>query len=237
VLIEWARPQDSDITGYHIERAAVEVWTEDQLRRLKSKVEPLTEPSVGAVRTIGPFERITKSPIERLSHRDQVNLAQAETIVGEPSYNCRLYDDHLDRTGKGYRYAVYAYRVRSVNALGIESGPSPCVLTIPSAPRQVFAQEDGQKCKLKWQSNPEKTIVGYRVYRMDGRWQKDSISRLTAEPIETTRWEDISAGKPTRRYYIVAVDAIGQEGMPSSPVWYNREWRQFYEPFVGLWHQ
>jgi len=74
-------------------------------------------------------------------------------------------------------------------------------------------------CQLKWQSNPEKAVVGYRVYRMDGRWEKDSISRLTIEPVQETRWTDNSAGKSTRRYYVVAVDALGQEGMPSSPVW------------------
>ncbi|UCG49513.1 MAG: fibronectin type III domain-containing protein [Phycisphaerales bacterium] len=237
VLIDWAAPQASDIVGYHIERATAEVWTEDQLKRLKSKVAPLMEPSVGAIRTIGQFERITKSPIEGLAYRDRVDLKRPVTAVGEPPYTCRLYEEHLDRAGRSYRYAVYAYRVRAVNALGIESGPSPCILTIPSAPRWVFAQEDSGTCRLKWHSNPEKTIAGYRVYRMDGRWEKDSISRLTAEPVETTRWTDNSAGKPTRRYYIVAVDLLGQEGLPSSPVWYNREWRRFYEPFVGPWHQ
>ncbi len=34
-----------------------------------------------------------------------------------------------------------------------------------------------------------------------------------------------------------AVDALGQEGLPSSPVWHNREWKRFYEPFTGQWHQ
>lgn len=237
VLIEWTRPRASDIVGYYVERAAVEVWTEDQLKRLKSKVAPLPNPSVGAVRRIGSFERITKFPIEELSHRDRVDFKQPGPIVGEPSYMSRLYKEHLDPMGEDYRYAVYAYRIRAVNALGIESGPSPCVFTIPSAPRWVFAQEDGRTCRLKWQSNPEKAIAGYRVYRMDGRWEKDSISRLTPEPVEATHWVDSTAGNPTRRYYIVAVDALGQEGMPSSPVWYKREWKRFYEPFVSSWHQ
>lgn len=237
VSIEWTHPQASDIVGYRIERATAEVWTEDQLKRLKSKVVPLAEPSVGAVRAIGPFERITESPIEGLSHHDRVDFMRPAGIAGEPSFSSRLYQEHLDRAGKEYRYAVYAYRVIAVNALGVESGPSPCVLTIPSAPRWVFAQEEGQTCQLKWQSNPEKTIVGYRVYRMDGRWEKDPISRLTIKPVKTTQWAGKTAGKSTRRYYIVAVDALGQEGMPSSPVWYNREWRRFYEPFVGPWHQ
>jgi hypothetical protein len=38
-------------------------------------------------------------------------------------------------------------------------------------------------------------------------------------------------------HYIVAVDALGQEGFPSSPAWFHREWQAYYKPFVGEWHQ
>jgi hypothetical protein len=60
---------------------------------------------------------------------------------------------------------------------------------------------------------------------------------LTPEPIAETAFADPQAGSGTRRYYIVAADSLGQEGMPSAPVWFNREWQQFYEPFAGPWHQ
>jgi hypothetical protein len=37
------------------------------------------------------------------------------------------------------------------------------------------------------------------------------------------------------RYWITAVDAIGQEGQPSSPAWYNYfGYKGYYE---GDWHQ
>jgi hypothetical protein len=52
-----------------------------------------------------------------------------------------------------------------------------------------------------------------------------------------TTYTDPTAGKDTRRFYIVAVDTLGQEGFPTSPVWFNREWKQFYAPFMGEWHQ
>ena len=29
-----------------------------------------------------------------------------------------------------------------------------------------------------------------------------------------------TAGKVTRRYWVVAVDALGQEGFPSAPTWH-----------------
>jgi hypothetical protein len=72
---------------------------------------------------------------------------------------------------------------------------------------------------------------------MDGRYDRDPIPRLTPEPLAATGFEDPSAGKPARRYYVVAVDALGQEGLPSAPAWHNREWKTFYLPFKGEWHQ
>ena len=72
---------------------------------------------------------------------------------------------------------------------------------------------------------------------MNGRYDKDTIVRLTAEPISAPNHTDSDAGKTTRRYHIVAVDALGQEGFPSAPVWFDREWKRFYEPFIAEWHQ
>ena len=63
------------------------------------------------------------------------------------------------------------------------------------------------------------------------------MTRLTAEPIAEIKWTDPKATRDTRRYWIVAVDALGQEGFPSAPAWHYRQYRKFYEPFVGEWHQ
>jgi hypothetical protein len=60
---------------------------------------------------------------------------------------------------------------------------------------------------------------------------------MTPEPVADLMFSDATAGDDTRRYHVVAVDVLGQEGPPSAPVWYKREWRRFYEPFVGHWHQ
>jgi hypothetical protein len=127
--------------------------------------------------------------------------------------------------------------VSAVNAAGLESGPSAVVFTIPSSPQFVFSREDGTTCHLKWQANRERALRGYRVYRMQGRYDKDPIVRLQAEPLAETAFSDTGAADSTRRFYIIAVDALGQEGFPSSPVWHNREWQQFYRPFVDDWHQ
>lgn len=238
VELRWSAPASAKVAGYHVERARVEVWSEDQLRRLKQRTLPLAEPSVGAIRRIGPFKQLTDAPLGSTTFVDDgVDLGTPQPAGGKPIYQRELHGEHLDRSGRPYRFAVFAYRVRAVSDAGSVSGPSPAFFTIPSSPQQVFSREDGTTCRLKWSANPEKDVVGYRVYRMDGRWDKDPISRLTPNPLNETTYADDTAGKQSRRYYIVAVDALGQEGLPSSPVWFQREWRAYYTPFVGPWHQ
>jgi hypothetical protein len=226
------------IAGYHVERAVVDVYSDAQLKRLTARTPPLARPSVGALRRIGPFQRITSEPLTSTSFTDPgVDLEQPQPARGVLTYERDLDAEQYDEAAAAYPFAVYAYRVRTVNSSGQESGPSPAVLTIPSAPQWVFSQEDGSTCRLKWAANPEQGVQGYRVYRMDGRWDSDPVARLTDEPIDATTYADEAAGADTHRYYVIAVDALGQEGFPSAPVWFNREWRPFYEPFVGQWHQ
>lgn len=223
--------------GYRVERAPVEVWSEDQLLRLRSRTPPLEEPSVGAIRRIGAFQRIGETPPEKCVWSDRtVDLSRPASVAGDPLQEGRFGRDQVDPSGRPYRLGVYAYRVRALGPGG-EGGPSPAVFTIPSMPQWVFSKEDEGACRLKWAANPEKGIRGYRIYRMDGRFDKEPISRLTPDPVPRTEFRDPAAGKRTRRYYVVAVDALGQEGHPSSPVWYEREWKRYYLPFTGEWHQ
>lgn len=237
VELTWKAPA-GDVTGYHVERAGVEVFSEDQLVRLKKQTPPLAEPSAGAIRRIGTFARLTTAPVKATEFTDtNLDLSRPKEVAGDPVYDRKLGIDQIQLSGKPYRFAVFAYRIRAVNAAGAESGPSPAFFTIPSAPQWLFSREDGGTCHLKWSANPEKSLKGYRVYRMDGRYDKDAIPRLTADPVTGTTFSDPAAGKSTRRYYVVAVDALGQEGFPASPVWFDREWKQYYKPFTGEWHQ
>jgi hypothetical protein len=236
VELEWNAVPGA--VAYHIERAVVEVFTEDQLLRLKRQTPVLAEPSVSAFRRIGAFQRITAKPTKTTTFTDDtIDLRAPATATGEPVFERKVSLEQLDPQGRGYRFAVYAYRVRSVNDAGTESGPSMPFFTIPSAPENVFSRERGTACELKWTRNREKSLRGYRVYRLDGRYDKDTVSRLTATPADALQWTDESAGKSTRRYYVVAVDALGQEGFPSAPVWFEREWKAYYRPFTGEWHQ
>lgn len=238
IEISWTPSANPTVTGYVVERAAVDVLTDDQLKRIKRNTPPLPEPSVGAIRRVGPFQSLNPAPLKSPPFTDTtVDLGQPQPIDEEPIYERRFHAEELDNNGKPYRFAVFAYRIRAIDKNGVSSGPSPAFFTIPSSPQWVFSRESGSTCELKWAANPEGGLRGYRVYRMDNRWDKDPISRLTAEPVKTTEFADTTAGKSTRRYYVVAVDALGQEGFPSSPVWFQREWRAYYKPFVAEWHQ
>ncbi|MBI4605622.1 MAG: fibronectin type III domain-containing protein [Planctomycetes bacterium] len=240
VEVTWRPPPGPAAAAcrYHVERAAVEVLSEDQLRRLKSRTPPLEEPSAGAIVKIGPFQRLTPSPLKEARYADrEVDISKPLEVRGEPVYDRALHEEHVDKAGRPYRFAVLAYRVRAVDEKGVESGPSPAFFTLPAPPRRVFAKEEGETCRLRWEPSPEKGLKGYRVYRMDGRYDSEKVTRLTPEPVSGTSFADPDAGKKTRRYQVVAVDALGQEGLPSSPVWHEREWKRFYEPFAGLWHQ
>jgi hypothetical protein len=170
------------------------------------------EPMPVEVTDITGIRKLNEAPLKKIAFTDAVDLSKA----GPES--------------KGYRYAVHAYIVRAVNRLGTESGPSPYALTIPSAPGNVQLREKGKTAKLRWDANPEKGVVGYHVYRLKGRW---SPVRVTREPVKGTTFRD-EAGGGTTRYWVVAVDGLGQEGEPSSPVWYNRSYKGF---FTGQWHQ
>jgi hypothetical protein len=227
--------------GYLVERAPVEVFSEDELARLKKDTPPLQEPSVGAVKAVGPFVRLTKEPLTTADYTDTaLDLTKPQGAGDAPLYRHRFHAEQLDAGGAPYRFAVYAYRVRAVNALGVAGGPSPYALTIPSAPQGLFAREDGATCRLRWAANPERGLRGYRVYRMEGprvNGPGQPVTRLTGEPLRETTFTDPGAKKETKRYWVVAVDALGQEGFPSAPAWHYRQFRKEYAPFVGEWHQ
>ncbi len=237
VEIAWTAPPGESVAGYRIERAAAGVLSEDQLLRLKARTPAGDPPAAGAIWRIGPPVRLTEGLVTETRYADRgADLRRPAVHSGEPLLERSFGADQLDPAGRPYPFAVFAYRVIAVNALGVESGPSPPFFTIPAAPRGVLAREDGAACRLRWRAGAEKDLRGYRVYRLDGRYDSSPVSRLTADPVAAAEFADATAGKSTRRYHVVAVDALGQEGFPSSPVWFEREWKRFYEPFTKEWH-
>ncbi|QDU99111.1 kelch repeat-containing protein [Lignipirellula cremea] len=242
VQLAWEPPAGAKgIAGYHVERAIVEVFSEDEVIRLRKDTPPLESPSVGAIKAIGRFERLTTDPLPVALFTDTaIDLNRPHRLQGPALFEHRFRAEQLHEQGRPCRYAVHAYRIRAVDAQGAEGGPSPYFLTIPSAPQHFFSREEGEQCHLKWAANPEQGIQGYRVYWMKGPRPEgagQATTRLTPDPIDQTHYTDAAAGLDPRRYWVVAVDALGQEGIPSSPTWHYRTQRSFYTPFIGDWHQ
>ncbi|MHC4915201.1 MAG: hypothetical protein ACYTGB_06885 [Planctomycetota bacterium] len=253
VEVSWKKHPAPDVVGYNVYRADVEVYTADQINYVAQHEDRKREgpPPVGAVKAIGRFKKVNADLITETTMLDKaVDLTQkGRKVEGEPLYRLTFYGKpyedtrHFNKEAEPYRFAVYAYRVRAVNALGVESGPSPWFLTVPGAPENLFTKEDGGTVHMKWDANPEKKLKGYSVYRMHGRYvQRTKVSRLNKvdEPVTELKYSDTTSGKTQRRFFVVAVDALGQEGVPSSPSWSYREWHKYYTPFdagLGTWHQ
>ena len=237
--LSWEKSPANDVTGYHVERAEVSVYSSDEVKRVKERYKPISDLAAGAVKGIGKFQRLTAAPLADTKFADTtLDLAAGQKEPAAPLTESRTLHPDQVAPGKAYRFAAYAYRVVAVSGKGVESGPSPLVFTWPSAVQYVFSKEEGQAAaRIKWKANPEKGLKGYLVYRHDGRYDREPIVRLTPEPIAATEFLDPAAGKDTRRYEVVAVDSLGQEGEPSQPVWARREWERFYKPYTGEWHQ
>jgi hypothetical protein len=151
------------------------------------------------------------------------------TCPGDAGCSGNSYADTADlRGGSPYPYKVYAYRVTSINELGIESGPSPFWLTIPRSTRHLnwkeVANGSNWDIKLKWDANPETGIQGYHIYRLVKG--EDHVTRVTSSPVNATCYTHVNgvAGR-TRNvmYYVVPMDGLGQEGIPSARAWTRRD--------------
>jgi hypothetical protein len=215
VRVRWDPHPAPDVVGYHVYRgvATVRTVTEGMPVPWRDNDPLYAEPHVAQVTDVTAITRLTSSPLATTSFVDTAIDLSARTAAA---------GDH--------RYAVHAYIVRAVNALGVESGPSPYALTIPAEPRGVMLRELGATSEIRWSAPREEGIVGHRLYRLGGEFVIVPVGTELLTGTSTT----VDAGTSTTRYWIAPVDALGQEGTPSSPVWANRAYRGFFE---GDWHQ
>jgi fibronectin type 3 domain-containing protein len=212
VQLTWPFNPTKDIAGYNVYRGLATVATSTTLTGSWAYNDPTyTQPVVDQIRDITAIQKRN----------------------GELLYAAPYIDITIDLSKKGpesadYPRAVYAYFIRAVNRMGIESGPSPYALTIPSEPKSVLLREQAGKAEIKWSPNPESNIAGYRVYRY-AKQMELLTPNLLKEPAFTHNLQGHLA-----RYSVVAVDSLGQEGEPSSPVWSGWSYKGFFE---GEWHQ
>jgi hypothetical protein len=214
IEVRWKPLLEKDIAGYHLYRgtAVVKTVTKGISQPWKDNDPEYPEPQVVRVADVVGLEKVT------------------DQLLTVPSF-----EDHVDLSKKGpesgdYRWSVRAYVLRAVNRLGVESGASPFALSLPSEPGGLLCREMGTSAQLRWDGSPEKGLQGYHVYKLEGG--VFGIKRLTDRPLPGTSYTH-EAGKNETRYWVTAVDALGQEGQPSSPAWFGRSYRGFLE---GEWH-
>lgn len=226
-----------DGVGFLIERA--QAWTERFVNRFDREQTKMV---------FGPFEQVAEQPYAEAEWRDGVDLAKVAAdrrFEIPPNPICVLYPKDKAPEPAWSSLAVYVYRIREVNRLGVVSGPSAWVTTLPAAPDPVTAvasgvdTPDAGAVTVKWQASAQAGIAGYRVYRQltklaGPEWRQewkeqhhadpDRWHRLSHEDVRVTEFLDdtIPGGLCRRRYYVTVVDRFGQEGPPSTGVWAYR---------------
>jgi hypothetical protein len=215
VHVRWSPHAAKDVAGYNLYRGvvAVKTVTKGTPAPWKDNDPEYAEPQIVRVTDVARIEKLNDKLLTDPSFEDRVDLSKKGPESGD------------------YKWAVYAYIVRAVNRLGTESGPSPYALTIPSEPLNVLCHEKGTTAELKWEASAEKGIQGYHVYKLEGG--VFGLKRVTEKPVAGTSFTH-EAGKNTTRYWVVTVDALGQEGQPSSPAWFGQSYKGFFQ---GDWHQ
>lgn len=214
VTVAWVKHPAADVVGYNLYRGVVHVRTvaEGAPGAWKDNDPKYDSPQVVQVRDITELKKLNDKPLTGTTFTDAIDLTAKTPASGD------------------YGFAVHAYVVRTVNRLGTESGPSPYAPTIPSEPRNVLCREHGEVAEVRWDAARESGVSGYHVYKLEGTWK---IVRVTEKPMTATTMTH-KVGKGETRFWIVTVDALGQEGQPSSPAWFNHVYRGFY---TGDWHQ
>ncbi len=144
-----------------------------------------------------------------------------EKLNEQPVQGTRFHDDReLGGPTSFVSHEVRDYLIRAVNANGVESGPSVARTLPGSVPRvKATVQPDGSTL-VTWEDVPEKHIQGYAVYRMD-EFRHTMPIRITPHPVQGTSFVDWCESRDAerRRYYVVAINALGERGEPSIGAW------------------
>jgi hypothetical protein len=134
-------------------------------------------------------------------------------------------DDEFFEFDKPLFYFVRAVSVGS-GGEPVESGESNIVEILPrdtfppSPPAAITLAATPSTISIFFATNPEKDVVGYRLYRSeDPTADKTQWQLLTPQSITTTTFQDsqVEGGK-TYHYYVTALDKAGNVSEPSDVV-------------------
>ncbi len=160
----------------------------------------------------------------------EVEAGKGTALNGKPVAETQFADGNVDLSDG----LIRSYWVTAVNALGVESGPSPIAYTVPDAPRALTVPEgvapsngvgELERWTISWRWPPDVQVAGFNVYHADRH--VDSLldpggyegfmklwSKLNDQPIAGTEYvfEIPATGGPHHYFYVRAVNVLGQEG-------------------------
>jgi hypothetical protein len=155
----------------------------------------------------------------------RVEKSQAE--VGQTPINTTLvngtsYSDQTFHFGEEYNYIVRAVslgtggnQVESLNSNAV--AVAPVDKFAPSAPGPISIAPSPGRLAIFFPANPERDVAGYYIYRSTdpelplAHWTKVTPNLLTRT---TYQDETVESGK-RYYYYVVAIDAAGNQSLPS----------------------
>jgi hypothetical protein len=178
-----------------------------------------------------------KAPAANIDGSTPVNLLgynvyrveKSQTEIGQTPINTTLvngtsFSDQTFRFGEEYNYVVRAVslgtggnQVESLNSNAISVAPLDKFA--PSAPGPVRVAPSPGRLAIFFPANPERDVVGYYIYRStDPELPNDRWIKITADLLTRTTFQDetVESGK-RYYYYVVAIDAAGNQSPPSTP--------------------
>jgi hypothetical protein len=169
------------------------------LYRTEVQVRAVSQTAVDRITGFGSLVKVNRQLLAEPRYLDVVDLSAPEDSQ--------------------YKYVVYAYLVRAVNHLGVESGPSPYALAIPEQMElPELVEEKPGKVTIRWKRHPSPAVTGYQVWRKTETYPP--AKRVGQPLVKATEFTDTTLpGTGMRRYYVLAVDVLGQEGISSAGVW------------------
>ena len=214
VEIKW-NYSASDIIGFNIYRAECnfEIYPINEPINKEGELSIYNRPVIHSVNCPGEEEyiKINSSPVSGTHYIDHINLINANS---------------------NYPFKVYAYRIKVINKFGVESGWSPYWLTIPEPPTGLKISQDESNFYLSWKSPHDgKGIKGYRVYMA---YDHHHIKEVTTDPVTEPHIvipKSVDTSDKWQRFFITAVDNLGQEGIPSGGEWGERMYWYFYKQY------
>jgi len=153
------------------------------------------------------------------------SATQPGKLLNKNPWTGTSYSDEFFEFDKHYWYFVRAVSA-GVASEPVESAESNVVefqpkdVFPPSAPSAITVAAAPGTISIFWAVNPEKDVVGYKLYRtIDRTVPLDKWTLLTTELLKTNTYQDakVESGK-TYFYYLTATDTAGNVSPPSEIV-------------------